>query len=96
MIYNPAGPINVAVHFMKHIEQDFFLNRLISINLADKKTAGGFDNRKGLVEFMGNAGGHFSQGCHFTGLDQLLFGFKSFGNITGGDQKHFFTRILGG
>ena len=65
------------------------------VDFFDKETTGRFDDRKGLVELMGNTGGHLPQGCHFAGLDQLLLGFQSFGNITGGHQKYFFARILG-
>ena len=43
---------------------------------------------------MRNTGGHFAQGRHFAGLNKLLFGFEPLGNIAGGYQIHFFSRIF--
>ena len=44
--------------------------------LAQEKTAGGLDHGKGLIEFMGDPGGHLAQGRHFSCLDQLDLRFQ--------------------
>ena len=65
----------------------FFGDRhLLPADLAQDKAAAGFNDGQGLIQFMGDAGGHFSQGGHLAGLHQLLFRLDSFGNIVGGND----------
>ena len=96
MVDDFAGPIDVAVDFPGHSQHDVVGNGFLVADFFHQIAAGRFDNRQGLVQFMGHTSGHFTKSCHFTGLDKLLLGFETFGDIACGYEKNFLAFIVGG
>ena len=94
VVDDSRGPIHMTVNFLRQCIEDFFLDGFFAINFFHKKTAGGFDDRKRLIQLMRHARCHLSQRCHFTGLNDLLFCLKPLGIITGGQQQNLFPAIF--
>ena len=89
-------PVHVLVHLDQHAVEQAFVDGLLLVDLADEQRADRLDDRQGLVEFVSDAGGHFTQSGHLAGLDQLLLGLQALGDVACGDQKHFSPGIYRG
>ena len=75
----PFGLLADADQFATQIVQ----LRFIPVDPFDTGRGGHADYAKRLVQLMGDAGGHFTQGGEFGGMDQLLLGLAQIGNILG-------------
>ena len=68
VVNNLRSAIHVVHNLVGEPQECFMLDVLFFVYLSHKEVAGGIDDRKGLVEFMGHAGGHFPEGGHLAGL----------------------------
>ena len=96
MVDDLGGAVDVAVDFLSHGLEDVGLNRLSFPGFPHQIVARGLDDRKGLVQLMGDTRRHFSQGCHLAGLNQLLLSLQALGDVARRYQQHLPPIVIEG